>query len=370
MDHKKLINAVMVFGVIAAAAFGIRLFVSRNGVVTDSGERFVMGTIAHMVVVAPDSRTGVEAIEAAFAELNAVNAAMSSYIEGSELSILNRDGFDREVKVSDELFEVISTAVEYSKKTDGAFDITVRPLIELWRQAERENRKPTAEQIAMAKAKVGYEKIKLDAADKTVEFVIEGMSVDLGGIAKGYGIDKAVEALKAGGAMSAMVDVGGDIRCFGKGTGENPEKGWRIGLQDPTSEGGLLMVLKLRDAAVATSGDYRRYVIIEGEKFSHIYNPSEGTSVTELMSVSVLAATAIEADILATSVSVMGVKRGLELVESIENAEAILIPAGDEIELLHTSRIGRYIDTSASTSAESMASRMITQKNKSNTQEK
>ena len=370
MDIKKLIKIVLVFAGVIVTAMAIRFYVSRKGVITDSGYYEVMGTIAHMVVLAPDKNIGADAVEAAFAELNAVNEMMSTYIPDSELSDLNRNGHQEPVKVSDDLFEVISTALKYSEMTNGAFDVTVKPLIELWKKAERENRKPTDEQIADARSKVGYEKIILDEANKTIKFAVEGMSIDLGAIAKGYAIDKAVNALKARGATSAMIDVGGDIRCFGEGTGKKGQTGWRIGLQDPKADAGLLLVLKLKDRAVATSGDYRRYVVIEGQHYSHIFNPKAGISTTDLTSVSVIAETAMQADILATSISVMGAEKGLALIEPIENTEAILIPAGKDMRLLHSTKVGRYIDTSADISSQSMASRMITQQKNKDTEEK
>ncbi len=218
---------------------------------------------------------------------------------------------------------VLSIAVEYSKKSGGAFDVTIGPVVDLWRRAEENKQKPTEEALAQAKSKVGYEKLVLDSENKTVKFAVEGMRLDLGAIAKGYAIDMAVEAMKKSGAIGGMVDVGGDIRCFGK-----PKAGrkcWLIGLEDPVVEGNLLLKLKMPDMAVATSGDYRRFVLIEGEKFSHIMNPQKGVSAGQFASVTIIAPTAVDADAMATAVSVMGPQKGLELVERLAGIEAILI---------------------------------------------
>ena len=345
LDNRKTIwNAFFSF-VAIMSAFGtvvlIRAFIDRgdDGLV-DVPFREVMGTFAQVVVVMEDGGDKRAAKEAGFEELYAVDDSMSDYNADSELSKLNRVGFDGPMVVSDELFEVVSAAVQYSSQTGGAFDITVGPLVELWRRAEKDKVKPTDEQIADAKAKVGYEKLKLESANKTVQFLAEGMLLDLGGIAKGYAIDKGIEAAKGHGAMAVMVDVGGDMMCYGKARAG----GWKIGLQDPTADGEMLLVLKLNDVAVATSGNYRRFVVIGDERYSHIFRPKEGVSAGELTSVSVIAPTAIQADALATAVSVMGAEKGLVMIEGIAGVECMVISAGDESEILHTSGIGQYID--------------------------
>ncbi len=346
-DNKKTItNAMLSFAAIMTA-FGavilVQSFFDKEDTLVNSGFRDVMGTFAQVSVVMGDGRNGSEAGEAAFDQLTEVDASMSDYIEDSELSQLNRNGYDGPVKVSDGLFEVISAAVQYSRQSDGAFDITIGPLVGLWREAERTGAKPTEVQVAAAKAKVGYEKLQLDAENRTVKFTVEGMLLDLGGIAKGYAIDKAIEAARAHGAKGVMVDVGGDIMCFGNSLNGQ----WKIGLQDPTDEGEMLLVLKLCDVAVATSGDYRRFVVIGDERFNHIFSPKAGVSAGELTSVSVIAGTAMQADALATAVSVMGVKKGMAMIDRIEGVECMVIQAGAKGEIVHTKDTLRYIDSSA-----------------------
>jgi thiamine biosynthesis lipoprotein len=212
---------------------------------------------------------------------------------------------------------------------------------------------PTQEELADARSKVGYEKLYLDANEMTVRFAVDGMKLDLGGIAKGYAIDRAIEAMQTGGAVGGMVDVGGDIRCFGL-----PPKGkktWRIGLQNPaetdsdeqTLAGGpkqVLMVLTFNNAAVATSGNYRRFVLIEGKKYSHIINRTTGISAEVLSSVTIISQNALDADALATSVSVMGSEKGLTLIEKIPNTEAILITPSPEYQLIKTAGAEKYIE--------------------------
>ena len=314
----------------------------------DSGRRMVMGTFARVIGVAADSGTAKRSIEAAFAEITKVDELMSDYKDDSEISQVNREGFKRAVEVSEPTYEVLQKAVEFSKLTGGAFDITVGPLVDLWRSAEEANSVPTDAELAEARSRVGYDKLILDGNEMTVRFAVEGMRLDLGGIAKGYAIDRAVEAMRKEGALGGMVDIGGDIQCFGA-----PPEGkdrWRIGLQDSravggdTEQGQILMVLELTDAAVATSGDYQRFVFIEGERYSHIIDTETGYGSDELTSVTIIGKSAIDADLLATAVSVMGVENGLALVEQREQAEAILVTSAPEYELIKSSGAERFIE--------------------------
>ena len=306
-----------------------------------------MGTFARVVVVAKSQDAGRKCIRAALEEIHKVDGLMSDYKSDSEIGRVNKEAAEEPVQVSESTYEVLRRSVEFSKLTDGAFDITVGPLMALFRDAEREAAAPTAEHIAEAKAKVGFEKLKLDSENRTVQFAVEAMRLDLGGIAKGYAIDKAIEAAQRGGALGGMVDIGGDIRCFG-----SPPEGreqWLIAVQDPnaimagTTGGGLLMKLKITDAAVATSGDYQQFVMIEGTRHSHIMNRKTGTSAEGLSSVTIIADNATDADALATSVSVMGAEKGLALIEKLPGTEAILITSGPEYEVTKTSGALKYI---------------------------
>ena len=294
----------------------------------DSGCRLIMGTVARVICVAEDANSGEDCVNSAFEQLDRVNRLMSNYDSDSEISRINRSAYGGAVTVDEMTFEVLERAVEFSKITGGAFDVTVGPLVELWRLAGSAGHVPSKEMLEKDKSKAGYENLILDRGDRSVRFAVKGMSIDLGGIAKGYAIDMAVEAMKCKGAIAGMVDIGGDIRCFDK---RQSAKHWFIGVQDPTkvSEGldvtEPLLVLKIRQGAVATSGNYRRFVAIEDKKYSHIINRKTGRSAEGLSSVTVIAETAIEADGLATAVSVMGAEAGLCLVESLDNVEAILV---------------------------------------------
>ncbi|MBN2588537.1 MAG: FAD:protein FMN transferase [Sedimentisphaerales bacterium] len=311
----------------------------------ESGYRLVMGTFARVIIVASNPDSAKKAATAAFAAIEKVDDLMSDYKDDSEIGIVNKEAFQRDVQVSESTFEVIQRSIEFSKLTDGDFDITIGPLSALFRKEKETQIASTQEEINQAKEKVGYEKLILDETNRTVRFSIEGMKLDLGGIAKGYGIDKAIEAIQKTDALGAIVDVGGDCRCFG--IPPEGRKSWAVGIQNPninddSSENELVMKLKATDRAITTSGDYQQFVIIEGKKQSHIINRKTGSGAEGLSSVTIITGNATDADALATAISVMGTKKGIELIEKLKDTEVILIPSG-QTEFIMTSGADKYI---------------------------
>ena len=346
MDRKigRVIAILSCVSLVGASQFSCA---RRGPVKVDSGHQIVMGTFARVVVIAKHQDAGRKCIRAAIEEIHKVDELMSDYKSDSDIGRVNKKAAEGPVPVSESTFEVLARSIAFSKLTDGAFDITVGPLMDLFREAEKGATAPTQEQIAQVKSKVGFEKLKLVSQNRTVQFAVEGMRLDLGGIAKGYAIDKAIEAAQDAGALGGMVDIGGDIRCFG-----SPPEGrehWLIAVQDPnatvpeTTGDGLLMKLKITDAAVATSGDYQQFVMIEGTRHSHIMNRRTGTSAEGLSSVTIIAASATDADALATSVSVLGTEKGLALIEKLPGTEAILITSGPKYEVTRTSGAEKYV---------------------------
>ncbi|MCD4830539.1 MAG: FAD:protein FMN transferase [Anaerohalosphaeraceae bacterium] len=323
---------------------------SEKDIVSQSGQRLVMGTFAKITVVARTKQIADDAIAGAMAKIELVEKMMSRYDSDSQLSRVNANAFNKPVEVAPELFVVLRKSIEYSKKSNGAFDITVAPLIIFWEGCAKANAPPTAEQLKKAHEKIGYEKLIFNTENRTVKFEVDGMMLDLGAIAKGYAIDAGIEAAKSAGADGAMVDVGGDIKCFGKSPTGN---GWTIGLQNPEMThlnrgrkiytADILLKLNLSDKAIATSGDYQRYAIIAGKRYSHIINPTTNTGAYEMTSVTIIADKAIDADAMATTVSVLGIEKGLELVEKTPRTEAIIIPATDKTELIKSSGAGDII---------------------------
>jgi FAD:protein FMN transferase len=347
MENNNKRIAIMA-GVAVFLAAGMVFYVMvkiRQPVEVDGGYRQVMGTFARIVAVARHERQAISCIEAGFGELKRIDAIMSDYKQDSQLSKVNREAFANPVKVSSELFEILQKSVEYSKLTNGAFDITVGPLVDLWHKAGETNTMPDENTLTSVKSRVGYKKLILDANEQTVRFAVEGMRLDLGAIAKGYAVDKAVEAMQRCGASGGMVDAGGNIRCFGMHANRNI---WMFGLQDPNSAnknemGQIPIVMKLKDMSVATSGDYRRFVTVGGKKVSHIIDTSSATGAKKLSSDTIIAVKAVDADALSTAVNVLGVEKGLTLIESLDGVEAILITAGPDYRVFKSRGADRYL---------------------------
>ena len=346
MDKKISRIVIVAFAIFVIVAMYFALSTGRR-VQFDSGYQLVMGTFARVVVVAKDPATAHKCVRLALAEIKNVDELMSNYKSDSEIGRVNKNAAMEPVAVGEATFEVLQKSIEFSRLTDGAFDITVGPLVSLFRIEERTGTAPSEVMIADAKSKVGYEKLKLDEENRTVQFTVEGMRLDLGGVAKGYAVDKAIEAARQSGAFGAMVDLGGDIRCFGK-----PPEGkrqWLIGLQDPKAAikgiggGGIVLTLKVTDKAVATSGDYQQFVLVEGKRHSHIIDRESGSSAEGLSSVTIIADSAIDADALATAVSVMGAEKGLAFIEKLPNTEAILLPSSPKREIIKTSGADKFI---------------------------
>jgi thiamine biosynthesis lipoprotein len=325
----------------------IFFFAPDKPVELDSGSRVIMGTFARVIAVASDIEKAQRCIDAAFEQLQDIEKLMSVYDSNSQLSMVNRLAFNEPVKVDQNLFHVLERSVYFSRTSDGAFDVTVGPMVDLWRESGKKNTEPVEEEINNAILKVGYEKLILDANNLTVRFAVEGMKIDLGGIAKGYSVDKAIESLNKNGALGGLVDVGGNIRCFGIAAGR--KENWLIGLQDPNitdeqmESKQVLLTLKLTDEAVATSGHYRRFNVIEGHKHSHIIDTFLGQSSDKLSSVTIITGNAIDADAFSTAVSVLGEEKGLELINSLENTEAVLITPAPEYKMILTDGMSKYI---------------------------
>ena len=277
----------------------------------------IMGTLVEITVLPPNEK----AVKEAFNEMRRIDALMDIYRENSEASILNREG---EARVSKETLEVIKKSIEFSRLTRGAFDITCGPLVNLWKEAKKNKEIPTAEEIKETISLVGYKKLILEGS--WVRFKEKGMQIDLGGIAKGYAVDKAIEVLKKNGIKQALVNAGGDLYALGKAS--QGEK-WQIGIQHPRQEGKILTIIKVKDEAVATSGDYQRYFMLKGKRFAHIVNPMTGWTVQDVpMSVTIIAPDAASADALATGVFVLGPQEGMKLINSLSGIEGMIVSEG------------------------------------------
>lgn len=282
-----------------------------------------MATRFRIVLYARDQATATRASNAAFARIKTLDNIMSDYQPRSELMRLSKHAGGPPVKVTEDLFRVLAAAQALAKRSDGAFDVTVGPVVRLWRRARRQHELPEPERLARAQKLVGYDKLRLDAKARTVQLPKPGMLLDLGGIAKGYAADEALAVLKQMGIPSALVAGGGDIAV---GAPPPSSTGWRIGIAPLESpEKKPTRYLRLHDAAVSTSGDVEQHVEIGGKRYSHIVDPRTGQALVGRSSVTVIAPNGTTSDSLATAVSVLGPKRGAELIESIQGAAALFI---------------------------------------------
>ncbi|MCE9564703.1 MAG: FAD:protein FMN transferase [Planctomycetes bacterium] len=284
-----------------------------------------MGTTFRIVLYAPDEATAKKASAAAFERVAAIDNCMSDYKQTSELMQLCK-AFATEIgeprKVSDDLFFVLSKAEELSKRSDGAFDVTVGPVVQLWRHARRTQELPDAKEFAAARAKVGYQKVKLDPAKKTVQLTTTGMQLDLGGIAKGFAADEALKLLREKfGIKSALVGAYGDIACGDPPPGKDA---WTVDIA-PIAKSQKARTLNLANAAVSTSGDLEQFVVINGVRYSHVLDPKTGLGLTGRRSVTVIAPNGTTADSMTKAVSVLPPEQALKLVEVTPGAAAYIV---------------------------------------------
>ncbi len=288
-----------------------------------------MGTYVNIIVYS-DEETAEKAISAAFDRIEEIEDIATIFNENSEASFLNNNGYIDDP--SEELDELISESIKYYKLSGGSFDITISPVLKLWSEGLwMEPEEDQAKKIAGALKLVGSDKIIV--TENRIELKTEGMAVDFGGIAKGYAVDEALKVIEESGISSALVNAGGDLSVIGSKPGG--EK-WQVELEDPDDTGDsgrkveTLPTFIFADKAVATSGNYYRYYDPEKE-VHHISDPKTGYTADSCISVTIIADDCITADVLATSVFVMGPEEGLELVESLEGVEAFIIDAGGNI---------------------------------------
>jgi len=271
-----------------------------------------MGVAARIVLYAPDDATARRAARAAYARMALLEDIMSDYRPESEVRRLAaRAG--AAVPVSGDLFVVLARAVDLWRRSDGAFDPTVGPFVELWRAARRSGRLPPRAELDSAARRVGSDKVHLDSVARTVRLDAPGMRIDLGGIAKGYILDRALDALRAQGVTRALLEAGGDIVL---GDAPPGRRGWRIALP----EGDTI----LANHAVSTSGDTEQFVIIGGVRYSHVIDPRTGMGLTSRREATVVAPDGVTADGLATALTVLDDERGARLLRSFPQAAARL----------------------------------------------
>jgi FAD:protein FMN transferase len=301
-----------------------------------------MGTLWRITLFAPSRAAASNAAQAAFARVAALDRMMTDYDPDSELMRLSKSPPGVAVKVSPDLFQVLKAAQEIARKSDGAFDVTCGPVVQLWRRARRQRQLPSPERLAAARQAVGFRQLELDERAGTVTLHGDQIRLDLGGIGKGFGADAALKVLKSMGLPRALVAASGDLAI-----GEAPpgKRGWRVAIgmpgQPKTNLAGLLL---LHNHGVSTSGDTEQYVELDGVRYSHITDPRTGQALTNHFQATVIADCATRSDALTKTVCVLGPESGLKLVNSDSRAAALLLVPGSGTNLteLKTRRFPRF----------------------------
>ena len=311
-------------------------------------EQVHMGTRFKLTVYARSKEAADEAAKAAFARVAELDERLSHYKDDSELSKLCRtSGSGEWVSVSDDLWLMLRRSVDLSKRTDGAFDVTVGPLVQLWRRSRRRKELPSDELLKETRERVGYRLIELDRRRQRVRLTQPDMRLDLGAIAKGYAADEALRVLGNHGIRRVLIDAGGDLVA---GDAPPGKKAWTVAIaahqsRDERSKDKVKShLLALANAAAATSGDRFQFAEIDGKRYSHIIDPRTGLGLTTPSSVTVVAPDAVTADSLASAVSVLGPKAGMELIENTPDCAALFVRQGEKgAEVFRSQRIGRWI---------------------------
>jgi thiamine biosynthesis lipoprotein len=285
-----------------------------------------MGTVFEIEAYGQDAEHTAAAVEEAFAAIRRADELLSDYRDDSELSRLNRDGAKGLVPLSADLFAVLRKSVEYSRFTDGAFDVTVGPAVDAWRRAAKEGRMPNDGERTDWLSHVGHSLLRFDDSQQTVRFDRPGMRVDLGGIGKGWAVDRAVEILRQRGIESALISSGSSsIYALGAPPGETA---WKVAIRHPQREDDHLAVVLLRDESLSTSANYEQSHEVAGKAYSHILDPRTGWPVEAMWSSTVIAREATESDALSTAAFVLGLERAEAMLRERGLSAILAGPAG------------------------------------------
>jgi len=323
---KQLLFAVLLLGIVSGA------WVLQGYISMESARRDVLMMDTFVSVLA-DGRQAEKVLDDAIVEMQRLEALLSAHVAGSDVYRIN-NARGEQVSVSAETIEVLAVAEEAFRKSNGAFDVTIGAVLKLWGFGTDDRRVPSAAELLEVMAGVGFANVEFSREDQWVRLKHPGTRLDFGGVAKGYIVDRAAEFISSRGIRHAVVDAGGDVRIVGgrpnipRWRGARPA---RVGVQDPVTRANLIAVVSVMDAAVLTSGDYERYFMEDGVRYSHIIDPRTGRPVQGLSSVTIVASKAAVADALATAVMVLGPEAGMSLIEALDGVEALLITAEQEL---------------------------------------
>lgn len=292
----------------------------------------MLGSPFEITVVAKDSLEGNHFIDLAIFEVKRIENQISDWIPTTQISLVNKNAGIQAVKVDSEVFDLVTRAIKISEITDGAFDISYASMDKIWKFDGSMKTMPTEDAIKKSVAKIGYKNIILNQQDQSIFLKLEGMKLGLGGIGQGYIADKVKDKLLANGCLSGIVNVSGDINAWGKQSNQKP---WTVGIVNPMNKNKVFATFPLENSSVETSGNYEKYVIFNGIRYSHIIDPRTGYPATGIVSVSVFSKQTEIADALATGIFVLGVEVGLDLVNQLKGIECIIV---DDKGKIHSSK--------------------------------
>ena len=284
--------------------------------------RRLMWTRFEIIAYGQDRVRLAEAADAAFDEIERLDRQMSNYSETSELTFINRNAARESVIVEKELFDFLKLSIDYGRSTGGAFDITVGPLMKAWGFFDDNGRVPDANELKSAISRVGFNHVVLDVPKHAIRFDREGVELDLGGVAKGYAVDKAAEILRAAGVQSAFITAGSSsINAIGAPADQTS---WRVEISDPRDRSRRLENIEIKDRSVSTSGCREKTFESAGKTYCHIMDPRIGRPVEGLISATVLAKDGVEAEVLSKALMVMGVEKAREYLKTRPGVSALL----------------------------------------------
>lgn len=293
-----------------------------------SKTNFLLGTVIDVSIY---DKTDEKILDKVFSRISEIERKMTiNNAETSEIIALNNASGKDEVVLSPDTFYVVEKGKQYSEKSMGEFDITIGPVVKLWNINTEYAAVPDEDKLGEAVKLVDYTKLSLNKEKYTAKLEIQGMKVDLGAIAKGYAADEAALILQENGVKHAIINLGGNVMTIGGNTNGNP---WRIGIQNPFNpRGDFIGVVSIKDQTVVTSGTYERYFEENGKKYHHILNSSTGYPVeNNLYSVSIITDKSIDGDGLSTTSLLLGLEKGMKLIEDLENVEAIFITSDKKV---------------------------------------
>ncbi len=314
MNYYKQYLLISIFWLIAAANGFSQVMLKKR--VT------LMGSVFEITLVDRDSVQANQHIVEVIAEIERIENLISEWRPYTQISEVNRNAGIKPIKVDREVFDLTKRAIQYSRNSQGAFDISIVALDKIWKFDGSMDTMPSADVIRSSVAKVGYKHIVLDSAASTIFLELPGMKIGFGSIGKGYAADRGREIMKARGITAGIVNASGDLSTWGSQPNGEP---WKIGVNNPFKSHQMVRVLHLNEMAVATSGSYEKYVEINGKRYSHIINPITGYPATGLTSVTIYGPSAEIANALSTSIMVLGEKEGKKLIHNFPNYRFIFI---------------------------------------------